>query len=58
MKETVQLYLERAQEYETKSEQTDNPALRIAYTELARGYRTLAEHAERGGLLGEGDAAD
>jgi hypothetical protein len=44
MKENASFYLERAQEYETKAEQIDDPVLRITYQELARSYRALATH--------------
>ena len=44
MKANASFYLERAQQYGAKAEQTDDPVLRVTYQELARGYHALANH--------------
>jgi hypothetical protein len=58
MQKRIDWFLAKAEQFEGKAVQAENPTLKLTYKELARGYRTLAEHAERAlRLLRIGDAA-
>ena len=52
MEKQIDRFLEKAVQFEGKADKAENPTLKLTYKELARDYRTLAEHAERAqGLL-------
>lgn len=39
------LYLKRAQELESKAAESQDPAQKVAYLQLAAAYRVLAKHS-------------
>ena len=41
MDETSEFYLEKAREYEKKAAEASDQRLKLAYSELARGYRAF-----------------
>ena len=58
MKKQIDRYLEKAEQFEGKADKAESPSLKSAYKELARNYRTLADHAEKArGLVRTKDAA-
>ena len=59
MKTQIDRFLEKAEQFEGKADKAESPTLKFTYKELARSYRTLAEHAEKAqGLVRIGDAAN
>ena len=48
MKKQIDRYVEKAEQFEGKADKAENPTVKLTYKELARSYRTLADHAERG----------
>ena len=56
MKTQIDRFLEKAAQFEGKADKAENPILKLTYKELARDYRTLAEHAERAQGLGRIEA--
>ena len=57
MKKQIDRYVEKAEQFEGKADKAENPTVKLTYKELARSYRTLVDHAERGQELVRIDAA-
>jgi len=58
MEKRIDRFLEKAMQFEGKADKAESPTLKFSYKELARSYRTLADHAEKAqGLVLTRDAA-